>query len=68
MSNRQFWSFLDLEFIYNSIFAKFIYMTACEFNDNSKSDYIKFMDYQKFLQFVAIFTKTVTIDSIIILI
>ena len=66
MSNRQFWSFLDLEFIYNSTFAKFVYMTACEFNENSKFDYIKFMDNQKFLQFVAIFTKTVTIDSIII--
>ncbi len=41
-------------------------MTACEFNENSKFDYIKFMGNQKFLQFVAIFTKTVTIDSIII--
>jgi Ca2+-binding EF-hand superfamily protein len=39
-------------------------MTACEFNDNNKSDYIKFMDNQKFLQFVAIFTKTVTIDNV----
>lgn len=67
MSNRQFWSFLDLEFIYNTTFAKIFYKTACEFNDNSKLEYIKFMDYPKFLQFVAIFTKAVKLDSIYII-
>jgi Ca2+-binding EF-hand superfamily protein len=57
MSNRQFWSFLYLDFIYNTKFAKIFYRAICNFNDNSKLDYIKFMDYGKFLQFVAIFTK-----------
>ena len=66
MSNRQFWSFLDLEFIYNTTFAKYFYITACEFNEMNKLDYIKFMDYQKFLQFVAIFTKTISEGKYII--
>ena len=57
MSNRQFWSFLYLDFIYNTKFAKIFYKAICHFNDNSKLDYFKFMDYSKFLQFVAIFTK-----------
>jgi len=62
MSNKQFWSFLDLDFIYNTTFAKLFYKCACDFNDNSKSDHIKFMDYAKFIQFVAIFTKDVVIE------
>jgi hypothetical protein len=57
MSNRQFWSFLYLDYIYNTKFAKIFYRAICNFNDNSKLDYIKFIDYGKFLQFVAIFTK-----------
>jgi hypothetical protein len=64
MSNRQFWSFLDLEFIYNTKFAKLFYKIAAEFNDNAKLEYIKFMDYAKFFQFVAIFTKTSTLDNV----
>jgi hypothetical protein len=64
MSNRQFWSFLDLEFIYNTKFAKMFYKTAAEFNDDSKLEYIKFMDYAKFFQFVAIFTKNSTLDNV----
>lgn len=64
MSNRQFWSFLDLEFLYNTKFAKLFYKTAAEFNDNAKLEYIKFMDYAKFFQFVAIFTKTGTLDGV----
>jgi hypothetical protein len=66
MSNRQFWSFLDLEFIYNTKFAKLFYKTASEFNDDSKLEYIKFMDYAKFFQFVAIFTKNTTLDNVCI--
>ena len=62
MSNKQFWSFLDLDFIYNTTFAKLFYKCACDFNDNTKSDHIKFMDYSKFIQFVAIFTKDVVIE------
>ncbi len=62
MSNKQFWSFLDLDFIYNTTFAKLFYKCACDFNDNTKSDHIKFMDYAKFIQFVAIFTKDVVIE------
>jgi len=64
MSNRQFWSFLDLEFIYNTKFAKIFYKVAAEFNDNSKLEYLKFMDYAKFFQFVAIFTKNNNLDNI----
>jgi Ca2+-binding EF-hand superfamily protein len=64
MSNRQFWCFLDLDFIYNTKFAKLFYKTACEFNDNAKIEYIRFMDFTKFYQFVAIFTKNKPIDNI----
>jgi hypothetical protein len=63
MSNRQFWSFLDLEFVYQTTFAKFFYKTASDFNDNNKADYLKFMDYPKFIQFVSIFTKVGFLDS-----
>jgi hypothetical protein len=63
MSNRQFWSFLDLEFLYNTKFAKIFYKSICEFNDNSKLEYLKFMDYTKFIQFVAIFTKNTKVDN-----
>lgn len=63
MSNRQFWSFLDLEFLYNTKFAKMFYKSICEFNDNSKLEYLKFMDYTKFIQFVAIFTKNTKVDN-----
>jgi Ca2+-binding EF-hand superfamily protein len=63
MSNRQFWSFLDLDFIYNTTFAKLFYKASCDFNDNTKLEYIKFMDYSKFVQFVAVFTKSVKIDG-----
>ena len=53
---------MDLDFIYNTTFAKLFYKCACDFNDNTKSDHIKFMDYPKFIQFVAIFTKDVVIE------
>lgn len=58
MSNRQFWNFLDLGQIANSTFAKLFYKAACDFNDNTKLDHLKFMDRYKFYQFIAIFTKT----------
>ena len=48
MSNRQFWSFLDLQQISNTTFAKLFYKAACDFNDNSKIDHLKFMDRYKF--------------------
>ena len=63
MSNRQFWSFLELDFIYNCKFAKLFYKAICDFNDNSKLDYLKFMDYPKFIQFVTLFTKNGKIDD-----
>ena len=63
MSNRQFWSFLDLQQISNTTFAKLFYKAACDFNDNSKLDHLKFMDRYKFYQFVAIFTKTDAINA-----
>ena len=63
MSNRQFWSFLDLQQISNTTFAKLFYKAACDFNDNSKIDHLKFMDRDKFYQFVAIFTKTDEINK-----
>ena len=63
MSNRQFWSFLDLQQISNTTFAKLFYKAACDFNDNSKLDHLKFMDRYKFYQFVAIFTKTDAINK-----
>lgn len=58
MSNRQFWNFLDLGQIANTTFAKLFYKAACDFNDNTKLDHLKFMDRFKFYQFVAVFTKT----------
>ena len=65
MSNRQFWTFLYLDFIYNTKFAKIFYRAICHFNDsNSLLDYLKFMDYGKFLQFIAIFTKQVIVRGI----
>ena len=63
MSNRQFWSFLDLQQIANTTFGKLFYKAACDFNDNSKIDHLKFMDRYKFYQFVAIFTKTDEINK-----
>ena len=63
MSNRQFWSFLDLQQISNTTFAKLFYKAACDFNDNSKIDHLKFMDRYKFYQFVAVFTKTDEINK-----
>jgi hypothetical protein len=57
MSNRQFWSYLGLEFIYKTSFGKLFYKIACEFNENPNNNYLKFMDFDKFLQFVGIFTK-----------
>lgn len=57
ISNRQFWTFLDLGNVYNTTFAKLFYKAACNFQDSSKLDHLKFMDYHKFLQFVTIFTK-----------
>ena len=63
VSNRQFWSFLDLQQISNTTFAKLFYKAACDFNDNSKIDHLKFMDRYKFYQFVAIFTKTDEINK-----
>jgi hypothetical protein len=58
ISNRQFWTFLDLGNVYNTTFAKLFYKAACNFRDNTKLDHLKFMDYHKFIQFVVIFTKT----------
>lgn len=58
MSNRQFWNLLDLGIIANTTFAKLFYKAACDFNDNTKLDHLKFMDKAKFYQFVAVFTKT----------
>ena len=63
MSNRQFWSFLDLQQISHTTFAKLFYKAACDFNDNSKIDHLKFMDRYKLYQFVAIFTKTDEINK-----
>lgn len=57
MSPRQFWTFLDLDFIYSTTFGKAFYKTVCEFGDMSKGDYIRFLDEQKFIQFIAIITK-----------
>ena len=57
MSNRQFWSVLNLEFIYSTTFGKLFYQNICELNENAKLDYLKFMDFNKFIQFVGIFTK-----------
>jgi Ca2+-binding EF-hand superfamily protein len=57
MSNRQFWNFLNLEFVYNTTFGKIFYQNICEFNEPNKLDYLKFMDFNKFLQFICIFTK-----------
>jgi len=57
MSNRQFWSFLNLEFIYTTTFGKLFYQNICEFNEPAKLEYLKFMDLKKFMQFVCIFTK-----------
>lgn len=57
MSNRQFWSFLNLEFIYTTTFGKTFYQTICEFNEPTKLEFMKFMDLKKFMQFVCIFTK-----------
>lgn len=34
------------------------YKAACNFRENNKLDHLKFMDYNKFIQFVTIFTKT----------
>lgn len=62
MSNRQFWSFLDLEAIYNTTFAKLFYKAACDFNDNSKLEYLKFMDEVKFLQIIGVFTKNCEVE------
>lgn len=57
ISNRQFWTFLDLGNIYNTTFAKMFYKAACNFKENNKLDHLKFMDHTKFIQFVTIFTK-----------
>jgi hypothetical protein len=57
MSNRQFWSYLGLEFIYKTTFGKIFYKTACDFNEHPNNNYLKFMDFDKFLQFIGIFTK-----------
>lgn len=58
MSNRQFWAYLGLEFIYKTTFGKLFYQNICEIDEDSKLDYLKFLDFEKFLKFVAIFTKT----------
>ena len=55
--------FTDLQQISNTTFAKLFYKAACDFNDNSKIDHLKFMDRYKFYQFVAIFTKTDEINK-----
>jgi Ca2+-binding EF-hand superfamily protein len=60
MSNRQFWSFLNLEFIYTTTFGKIFYQIICEFNEPTKLEYMKFLDLKKFMQFVSIFTKNLT--------
>ena len=63
MSNRQFWNFLDLGQIANTTFAKLFYKAACDFNDNTKLDHLKFMDKYKFYQFIAVFTKTDVLNN-----
>lgn len=63
ISNRQFWTFLDLGNVYNTTFAKMVYKAACNFKDNVKQDHLKFMDYLKFIQFVTIFTKVGNVQS-----
>ena len=57
MSNRNFWKFLNLDQIYNTEFGKLFYKAACDFND-VKIGHLNFMDKFKFMQFIAIFTKT----------
>jgi len=57
MSNRQFWSFLNLEFVYTTSFGKIFYKVVCEFNEPTKLEHFKFMDLKKFIQFVCVFTK-----------
>ena len=63
MSNRQFWSYLGLEFIYKTTFGKLFYQVITEMGENAKNDYIKFIDFDKFLQFVGIFTKVFKISQ-----
>ena len=63
MSPRQFWTFLDLDFIYNTTFGKKFYKSVCEFNDNSKGDYLRFLDEKKFIQFIVIMTKNIILES-----
>lgn len=63
ISNRQFWTFLDLGNIYNMTFSKSFYRTVCNFKENLKLDHLRFMDYNKFIQFVTIFTKKGKLDN-----
>jgi len=63
ISNRQFWTFLDLQNIYNTTFAKAFYKAVCNFKENMKLDHLRFMDYTKFIQFVTIFTKKGKLDN-----
>ncbi len=63
MSPRQFWTFLDLDFIYNTTFGKAFYKTVCEYGDESKGDYLRFLDENKFMHFIAFFTKTHKLES-----
>lgn len=63
ISNRQFWTFLDLQNIYNTTFAKAFYKAICNFKENMKLDHLRFMDYTKFIQFVTIFTKKGKLDN-----
>ncbi len=57
MSNRQFWSFLNIEFIYTTSFGKMFYKVVCEYNEPTKLEHFKFVDLKKFMQFVCVFTK-----------
>ena len=49
MSNRQFWSYLGLEFIYKTTFGKLFYMNISNLtsegspDENSKNDYINLL-------------------------
>jgi len=63
MSPRQFWTFLDLDFIYNTTFGKAFYKNVCDFDDDSKGDYLKFLDETKFIHFIAFFTKCNSING-----
>lgn len=54
-----------MEFVYNTTFGKIFYQNICEFNENAKSEYLKFLDLKKFITFVAVMTKRNNKDNTI---